>query len=152
MLLLRRARGILGTALVWCIAWLAMGSAIGLYARLRTSPAVDARFVAWMAAAWALWGAVSGALFALTVLAGERRRTLAQLSVWRVATWGALGALGLPVIFLCFVWAAGGAVTWQGVVVTLPTSAALGAACAAGTLTLAQRGSTAARSGSGTAA
>jgi len=152
MLLLRRARGVLGTALVWAMAWLVIGSAVGLHAGVRTPTPGAARFVAWMAAGWALWGAVSGALFALAVLALERRRTLAQLSIWRVATWGALGALALPAAFLCFVWGAGGSVTWQGVVVTLPTSAALGAGCAASTLALAQRNSAAVGDGSGRAA
>jgi ABC-type polysaccharide/polyol phosphate export permease len=143
MLFLRRARGVLGTAVVWRIPWFVMGGAVGLYG-IANDPtkgrASDMRFVGWMALGWALWGFLSGAIFALAVAVLERRRTLAQLSVRRAALWGALGAVALPTAFLGFVWTNGGSVTWLGVAVTLPVSAALGAGCAAGTLALAQRG------------
>ena len=143
MLFLRRARGVLGIALIWGIPWFVMGGAVGLYGMANTptkGPEANLRFVGWMALGWALWGFLSGGIFALAVAGLERRRTLAQLSGRRVALWGALGALALPTAFLGFVWATGGSVTWQGLAVTLPVSAALGAGCAAGTLALAQRG------------
>ena len=112
MLFLRRARGVLGTALIWGIPWFVMGGAVGLYGIANDptkGPGSDLRFVGWMALGWALWGFLSRGIFALAVAVLERRRTLAQLSVRRVALWGALGALALPTAFLGFVWAMGAA-------------------------------------------
>jgi len=89
---------------------------------------------------WILWGAVSGGIFAIVLMFAERRRSLLELATARVALWGAVGSLALPAALMVrddFV----RGVLIEGRLVFLPLAliAALGAACAAGTLRIARR-------------
>lgn len=47
---------------------------------------------------WSAWGASIGILFAVSLLLAERNRPLDRVRRWRVAVWGALSALGLPML------------------------------------------------------
>jgi hypothetical protein len=129
------------------VLWLPIGLALALYAD--TSPAqpsdiIDrpvpvSRFVA----VWTLWGALSGAGFALLLMLAERRRTIEELSAVRTALWGATGAVTLPLVLVAVdvmstpVGARG--YTWRFPMVVLLVSATLGTLCAAATLFLARR-------------
>ncbi|MGI9629282.1 MAG: hypothetical protein ACR2QM_20835 [Longimicrobiales bacterium] len=91
---LRRIRGVLGTAATWGAGWWGVGFvgwATGLF------PTALA-FAIPTASVLATVGAIAGAGFATLLGATERDRTLGQLSLSRMATWGALGgaAIGLP--------------------------------------------------------
>lgn len=145
----RRLRGVLFTALTWAVGWTPFGIAWAAYAWYFLGhhlPAGTSRpptgFLAALVLAWATFGAVSGAVFATALTLAERRRSLDELSVWRTALWGALGALALPVALMSLAVKEGGlvALPLAPVLVTVGVSAALGAGSAAGTLALARRG------------
>jgi hypothetical protein len=95
------------------------------------------------AAAWTVWGGVSGAVFALVLGFVERRSRLDQLSFARTAVWGALGAVSLPTALTLWDWihTPEGLLGygWRFPFLVLALSAGLGASCAAGTLALARR-------------
>ena len=123
-----RLRGIVGTAVAWGAAWAVPGLLAGV-------------------PQWILVGALAGAGFATALTMAERRRRLEQLTLGRVAAWGALGAVvsaavATPVLLL----ATGGALQ------LLPFLAAvggLGAGSAAGTVAVAQRADVRERLGRG---
>jgi hypothetical protein len=100
MLLIRRLRGILGTAVAWGLGWSAIALPIfiavvpGSTLFGRVLPALRMASYAGMA------GAVSGASFAVLVLVLERRRTLTAFSTRRAALWGALAGGGYSVVAL----------------------------------------------------
>lgn len=146
-----RVRGVLGISIVWAVAWLPLGLALGLYRYwtdrviLSFLPRTLERFLSHMAYAAGLWmlaGAVSGAIFAVILALAERNRTLSNLSIRRLAIWGGIGASLVPATFLvleAFVFTHGN--WWSGATLVLAVAAALGAASAAATLKLASRGS-----------
>ena len=91
MLILRRLRGILTTALLWAVAWAVVAPLIFLFlALLFDSPwplrrlALSALYVGLVA------GAGAGALFASALMLAEQTRKLQALSKVRLAIWGAL--------------------------------------------------------------
>jgi hypothetical protein len=104
MSILRRLRGVLGTAATWCVAFTGVGGVITLAALtfLKLSgvagPIPVMQLVVEGATAlirWGLLGAGSGAAFASVILLAGERRTLTRLSSWRFASWGFLaGAVG----------------------------------------------------------
>ena len=119
--ILRRLRGVLTTALLWAPVWALAGAAMAGYQihrmhrwhrAYRDDPTTAAShvpttlegwgwsYVGEKALAFAIAGAISGAVFALVVAALERRRTFGQLAMGRIAAWGALGGMTIPVVFL----------------------------------------------------
>src|SRR5262245_5261913 len=140
----RRIRGILVVATTWALAWGALGSALSVaelwWARrhnpvFRNFAIVDVFPDAFVF--WALLGFVSGAVFAILLARLERRRSVDDLAVGRVAAWGALGGASLPLLAIAI-----GALTgnipsdWFSAPVI---SGVLGAMCAAASLRLAKR-------------
>jgi hypothetical protein len=97
---LRKLRGLLGVGVMWGALWGGIGAAIGFVVGL-----VDPG--AWTLAnpvvQWALgmgaYGFVSGVGFGGLLALGEGRRTLADLSLRRVALWGVLGSAAVPLLF-----------------------------------------------------
>ena len=115
---LRRLRGMLGMAVAWAVAW--------------AVPALLAGVPLWILA-----GAISGAGFAVVFATAERERRLEDLSLKRMAVWGALGAVvsaavATPLLLL----ATGGALE---VVPFLIAVSMLGAGSAVGTVAIAKR-------------
>jgi hypothetical protein len=104
MSILRRLRGVLGTAATWCVAFTGVGAVITLVGLtvLKLSgvagPIPTMQLIAEGVAAlarWALLGAGSGAAFASVILLAGEKRTLTRLSSGRFARWGFLaGAVG----------------------------------------------------------
>ena len=148
--MLRKLRGILSTAAVWALVWLPIGLSLALI----LGPPSECLYCAphWLLyqiVIWAIWGALSGALFAVILILMERRRTLAELSLRRNATWGALASLFLPLLLaileLIEYWSYLGEQFWRFTMLALVVASGLGAACAALTLKAAQRASHGAR-------
>lgn len=101
--MLRRLRGVLGTALTWGAGWTVIGSVIGgaQVLALRTAgspiPMTLSRFIVLVTLRWAVFGAISGALFALVLwYAGRRVASLSVLSTIRSAGWSALAGAVVP--------------------------------------------------------
>jgi len=146
MNLLQRLRGLAGTALLWAAAWFLVGLAFGIY-QAETIPRPDVpiefpwlRIVATATVIWTVWGAISGAVFALVLALAERRHALSELSMPRFALWGALGAITLPVIYLVIIAIQERDPEMLGpFALVLSVCAGVGAVAAAGTLALARR-------------
>lgn len=94
--LLRRVRGVLGTAFTWAVAWTGLGAGLGLLA------GIPFHFLIPMALNGAAAGFIAGASFAVILSIAERHRTLEDLSLRRVAVWGAVGGLLLSFIPMAF--------------------------------------------------
>jgi ABC-type phosphate/phosphonate transport system permease subunit len=102
--LLRRARGVLVTALLWGVAWglpaaLVLLSHAAGHAGRRPGDEIWRAFLG-ATLSIALLGAFCGAVFALVLTLLEQRQTLDQLASRRVAAWGALGGLVVLVVVL----------------------------------------------------
>jgi hypothetical protein len=138
----RRVRGVLGMALLWGASWALVGLTIVSVA-LRFVPArtyLPRDIVLQNTLGWGVFGAISGAVFAIALSLAERRaRSLDALSAERVSAWGAIGGAVLPLAMLP-VWAVilPAAVRPGLVIVTL--GGVLGAASATASLRLARRG------------
>jgi len=139
--ILRRARGVIGTSLIWATAWLVVTSPFVLLYWQRGN--MDVELPTWalvvMLFLMAAWGAACGALFALIVTLFERRRGWAGLQLARVAAWGATAGLAVPLSL-------GGAWWWLAFPVDLPStllgasvSATMGCALATSTVFVARR-------------
>jgi hypothetical protein len=121
---MKRVRGAIGIGLTWGAAWLGAG----LIFMVIAAPHPENPFFV----AWGILGFIAGVTFATILGIVERRRLIDQLSLPRIAGWGALGGLALAGIFA-------GGVTGQFWLLG-PLFALAGAGCAAGTLGLARRG------------
>jgi hypothetical protein len=122
---MRRARGAIGIGLTWAAAWFAAG----IIFMVAAAPHPENPFFV----AWGVFGFIAGLVFASILGIIERHRGIDQLSLPRVAGWGAIGGLSLAVI----VQLAG--LVGQFLLVG-PLFALAGAGCAAATLALARKG------------
>jgi hypothetical protein len=142
-----RIRGILKTTVFWGIAWALNGAvlAIGLWLMIgRPMPTRELwRLVSYQIGLWTVWGALSGAVFAILTLGAERSRTLRELSTARIALWGALAGIALPLVTYALVspFLLGGLPlsSLLGAAAVTLASGAMGAAIAATNLSLARR-------------
>ena len=151
----RRLRAAFSIAVLWALVWVPVGLALAFFAAaspprpsdLISRPVAVPQFLA----VWTLWGAFSGATFALVLAVAERRRTIGSLSLSRTALWGGLGAAALPILLVAVdvvrtpAGLRGYGWTFPGLI--LVVSALLGACCAGATLLLARRGSVASGTG-----
>lgn len=148
---LRRLRGMVAMSVFWAVLWTIGWTVLGALAFL-VGPLVLSRddyvplryvpgILAQGAVLWAVWGAVSGAVFALLLAIAERRRTIADLRMSRVALWGAIGGVVIPLGITAVAGRHGmgqGLLLGVGILGTI--SALLGALCSTGTLWLVRRG------------
>ncbi len=98
--LLRRLRGLMGVGLTWGTLWGGIGAGIGLLVGVMspevwmwTNPILD------YAIGIGLYGFFSGVGFGTLLSVGEGRRTILDLSLGKVAVFGVLGAVLVPVAF-----------------------------------------------------
>ena len=130
---LRRIRGAVGMGLTWAVVWAVVAVLIGLL----VDP--DGSADEMWPAIGAYPGFLGGVVFSVVLAAAGRRRSLDDLSIGRVAAWGA-GA-GLLVGILPFT--IGDPTTeiplWQLAGAVIGTITALAAGSAAGSLALARR-------------
>jgi hypothetical protein len=96
--LVRRVRGILSLGLTWGVAWGAIGTLLALLIRQLDSVSFypDSPFV--VGALIGLVGFICGVGFGSVLSFAERRRTLAELSLWRAALWGLIGSAAFPLL------------------------------------------------------
>ena len=125
--LLKRVRGILKTGAIWAGAWIGLGMGIGALV------GIDLRFFLPMALNSAVAGFIAGASFAVILSVAERHRTLEDLSLRRVAMWGAGGGLLLSFIPLAF------GMPLPLLLGPLLINSGIGAGLAAGSVVLARR-------------
>jgi hypothetical protein len=99
-----------------------------------------ARMAASGFAFWAVWGAISGLVFASLLMLRERRHTLGALSTARVALWGALAGLTIPLIIVFYVLTHSPSALLSPIPLLIGGfGAALGCACSLSSLALARR-------------
>ena len=146
----RRFRAIVVTAGLWAIAWaITSGLYVIAFQLLRgVSLAVLVESLLVSAIIWGTWGAFNGVAFAVLLASAEQNRMLENLSRGRVAVWGALGGALMPTLTYALTLllpglTVAGFVTLQfasgTVFPTVLISAIVGAAVAAGELSLARR-------------
>ena len=124
---LKRIRGALGMGLIGAAAWFGVGALIGLVGGV--GPVA-------LAISWAQIGFVGGAIFSTVLGITEGRRRFDEMSLWRPATWGAVGGLSVQmVMWLSSPWAA---TLGDFLSFSIPL-ALLGAGSSAGSLALARR-------------
>lgn len=97
---LKRARGALGMGAAWGVIWACIGMLIGLASNLLPFLPWHYFFAVWDAPlpALAVPGFVGGILFAAVLGIAGARRTFDQISIRRVAVWGAVGGLLLSLV------------------------------------------------------
>jgi hypothetical protein len=145
MAVLRRIRGVLGSALLWATTW---GFAGGLFyavagatwtieAGHRVSLGAIAPYVFMGAIFLAIYGGLSGAVFSLILALIERGRTIEDLTIRRMAGVGALGAATVLLTNLLAMYFMEGGLPGDTILALLMMSL-LGAGCAAVSLSLAR--------------
>ena len=143
-MLLRRARGVFVTGLLWAIVWGILGCAVVLtqvISQSRPSEPSLARLILVALTFFGVWGGVSGSVFAIALTVAERQRSIEELSMGRVALWGAIGGATIPAIGTAASVLAGAASRLQPDLAWLfAITALLGSLCASATLALARRG------------
>ncbi len=139
------------TAVLWAIVWalpsvlLVMSHAL----RFGDRPRSDVVGIGVLLPLFlATFGAIGGATFGAVLTAAEHRRTFDELTTRRVAGWGALGGMAVPLVTLV-----AAAFRFQGtppevdalaiIALACVVFAGLGAGCSTATLALARRGTTA---------
>ena len=123
---LRRVRGALGMGFTWAVAWAVAGSV----PRWLFGFNADAPFPL----VFGVLGFFGGVIFSGLLMLTEGRRRLDQLSLPRVAGWGAIGGVLLSALFV-----RGASLGWGAVLAISTTFAVAAAVSAAGSLALARR-------------
>ena len=100
--LLRRLRGLLGVGLSWAILWGLVIFAIGTVISIVDPGSIDAGEEPWrmVLTIVAPIGFISGITFGTVLMATERKKTIRDLSLWRVALSGAVAGGLLPALGL----------------------------------------------------
>jgi hypothetical protein len=126
-----RLRGALSTGILWAIGWGVAFLGLGLL----LGPAQTSLLVLFKIGMF--FGFVGGVSFALIMSFAERKRTLDQLSLWRVALWGFFGATAL---LLSFTLLPLGPEFSFGSLIAVVVGGLLGAGFAAGSVAIARQG------------
>lgn len=146
MNLLRRLRGVASTALLWAATWGLVGAAayavMGIPGALAEGRPLSVGALVPSVLIGALflsvYGLLSGAAFAGVLMLAERGRGIQDLSIRRVATWGAVGGIGILSLNAALIYLQGGGIP-NDMMPVLAIMGLLGAGCAAGSLALARR-------------
>ena len=129
----QRLRGLVGIATTWGVGLSAIGTTLlvgGIAAGVIPGAFFGPREIIAVAVRNFVMGATAGVLFAMLLARGERRQTVATLSLRRVAGWGFLG-LAIPAAIV---------VVTAPVALSLATlTAGIGAALSTATVKLARR-------------
>lgn len=130
--MLRRLRGAMGIAVTWGSLWAAIGAVVAIAIGVVRPEEIDpGEGPGNVAAVFGLVGFLSGLGFAALLHMREKRRTIPELSLSRVALWGAVGGAAIPALI--------GAPVGEGWI-----TGTLGALFAAGSVAVARRAALAA--------
>lgn len=132
--ILRRIRGIIGTGITWAFGW------AGVLVAVHLIGGFSLQYIGQTVFAGLVWGFVAGGGFGLVLSIAERRHTLGDLSLWRVALWGGMGGSILFLLTLLLVALAGSPTS--GVMGAFVITVLLGAGFASGSVALAKRADT----------
>lgn len=127
-----RAAGVMGVA--WALVWAPVGVAIGMV--VDPDGAMDEPWVA----IGAYPGFLGGVEFSVVLAVAARRRTLGELSLPRVAAWGAAAGLLVGMVPLTIAVSSATLSTWLLAGGAIAAFTLLGAGSAAGSLALARGG------------
>ena len=132
----RKLRGVMGLAAIGSVTGLALGGAWTVLDALRSPGGL----VVWSdIPLWGLFGAVSGAGFAVALAGLESRRTVGEIPIWRAGLWSGLVSASIPLL-LSAAWTGG--FSTSGLSDVLPAvgvCAGLGGAFGAGLVAAARR-------------
>lgn len=128
----RRIRGALGLGLTWGMAWFGAGMLLLLVVG---PDAADVPFPL----GFGMFGFLAGATFSVILGIAGRRRSFDQISLPRIAAWGAAGGLALCAGFVAVAALGGETTPLEHVGLLAPLFSAAGAASAGGSLALARR-------------
>jgi hypothetical protein len=123
---LRRIRGAIGMGFTWAVAWAAVGSVPRWVFGFNTDVPFPLVF--------GVLGFIAGVIFSGLLMLTEGRRGFDQMSLPRVAAWGAVGGVLLSAIFT-----RAASLGFGDVLAIAPTFAVASAICASGSLALARR-------------
>ncbi|MEO7521101.1 MAG: hypothetical protein ABIW79_04740 [Gemmatimonas sp.] len=113
--MLRRVRGINGSMVVWAVPWTAAGLVLALILSLQSGYQYGRLAEVAGLRVWTEWvggvlgfaalmfgivGAANGALFALAVIALDRRRHLGDVPRWHLPLIGAVSSAGVAILVL----------------------------------------------------
>jgi len=142
MSILKRIGSIVRTGLLWVVLWIPVSLVVGSVRELVVFGHVLPRLFLPLAAVYGMTGFVTGCGFATVMSLTEAGNALSRLKLWRVGSWGALGALVIPIGGLvAAALGGGGALTHVGfLIANLAVTAGLGAGCAVGMVQLGRRG------------
>ncbi len=137
--LYRRIRGLLGMGVTWGGLWAGIGAVVGgVLGALSPDLWVWGNPILEWAFGMGLYGLVSGMGFGALLSLGEGRKTVLDLSLPRVAIWGALGSVAVPVLF-GLLGAFGAGTTAVDIVQAMVLTGVLGGTFAPGSVALARR-------------
>jgi hypothetical protein len=140
----RRVRGVLGTASIWLVSWAGLGALYFLvdFTRYVRVPEVRSQLFSGLVAfglIWAIWGAISGIVYGVSLSVTQRGRMLGQLQARHLAFWGALAGASYP----GFIWVSSllspNSVWLSDLPLATALGAVAGAASACGSLWIAKR-------------
>ena len=131
---MKRIRAAVAMGLLWAVVWAVVAVAIGLI--IDPDGSMDEMWPA----IGAYPGFLGGVVFSAVLAIAARRRGLHELSMSRVAAWGAAAGLLVGAIPFLIGDASGEIPLWMLALVVVGSIAALSAASAAGSLAIARRG------------
>jgi len=142
--ILRKLRGIVGTGISWAFGWSIVGTALHLsLALLGLVGRPDMMVEPFM---YGLLGFYGGSAFGGVLALTEHKRSLSELRLGRVAVWGVLAGIFVPVIYHLL--GGGAGLSWfshlwtsSDLWISLAIIAPLGAGSAAGMTAIARSGS-----------
>ena len=142
--MLRKLRGALGLALTWAVAWGLGGFLLGVLLYLvgpGFGPIPFWSLAPLLALRTGMLGFVGGGAFAVVLGTIHRKRRLGELGSFRMALWGALAGLVMPVAGIAtIVGATGGGIPIRAILgPAVVVFGGLGAATSVMTIKLAQR-------------
>lgn len=130
---MKRVRGAVGMGVTWALAWAPVAVLIGL----AVDP--DGSMDEMWPAIGAYPGFLGGVVFSVVLAIAARRRRLDELSLPRVAAWGALAGFVVGALPFMIGESASEIPAWMLAVIVIGSITGLSAASAAGSLALARR-------------
>jgi threonine/homoserine/homoserine lactone efflux protein len=131
---LKRIRGAIGMGITWALGWAPVAVLVGTQI-IDPDDSMDEMWVM----VGALPGFLSGVLFSIVVGVAARRQRLDELTIARVARWGAIAGLFIGILPFLIGDTDGSPPAWLLAAIIIPTFTVLSTLSAAGSLAIARR-------------